>query len=561
MKDKWDWRDFEPTGGAMSKKWDVIIIGSGPNGLVAGAYLAKAGLKVLLLEKSYEAGGGLATEPVTIANRRMLHNTHAVYMMMVDYAPPYKDLQLEKLYNLKHIYPPLQFAMFFTDGSCLCLYTDVDKTCDSISRFSKEDAETYRDVYHKYNEWMHDFLAPATYVPAMPLLEQAAMLQKTAIGREIFDASEKSPKTQIFELFTNERVRAMMLYATCMWGLDPEQEGVGYLVPLYLSRATNYRIAVRGTHSLAQALVKVIVENGGMLLTSQMIKRIIVSDGRATGIEKEDGAIFEAEKAVISTIDQDQTFLKLIGEESLDEDFLDAIKVWQWEHWSLLGIHMCLKEPPNFLIAKQDPELNRALIYVLGYDSSQDFLDHYKAVVQGKLNESVGFNCCFPTVHDPSQAPMELGFHSGIISEIAPFELEGSNERWLSIKFKEEIAEKRIAILQKYAPNITEDKIRGIHVSTPGDIPNKFPNMVKGSIKQGQYHPLQMGYMRPNQYCSNHRSPIEGLYMGGACTYPGGTVLLGGGYLAANAVAEDINLKKWWQEPDYVKAAREKGYY
>jgi len=557
--DRWNWEKFEPTGGVMSKKWDVVIIGSGPNGLVAGAYLAKAGMKVLLLEKSYEAGGGLATEPVSIANRRMLHNTHAVYMMMVDYAPPYKDLQLEELYNLRHIYPPLQFAMPFTDGSCLCLHTDVDLTCDSISKFSKEDAGVYREIHHKYKGWMDDFLAPATYAPPVPTLEQVVLLQKTEMGREIAEISEKSPKDQVYELFGNERVRAMMLYIACMWGLDPEQEGVGFLVPLYLNRATNYRLTVRGTHSLAQSLIKIIVENGGMLLTSQMIKRIIVSDGRATGVEKEDGVVFEAEKAVISTIDQDQTFLKLVGEDKLDQDFVDAVNVWQWEHWSLLGIHMTLKEPPDFTVAKFAPELNRSFIYILGYETPQDVLDHYKTIGEGKLSEKAGFNCCFPTVHDPSQAPQELGFHSGLISEMAPYKLEGDADRWLRIKFKEEIAEKRIATLRRYAPNITEEKIRGVYVSTPGDIPNKFTNMVKGSIKQGQYHPLQMGYMRPNEYCSTHRSPLEGLYMGGACVYPGGTVLLGGGYLVANAVAEDLGIKKWWQEPEIVKNAKEKG--
>jgi len=557
MSGEWDWRDFVPSGGVMRKKWDVIIIGGGPNGLTAGAYLSKAGLKVLVLERSYEAGGGMATEPVTISNRRMLHNTHAIYMMMVDYAPPYRDLQLEELYNLRHIYPPLQFVMPFTDGSCLCLYTDLDKTCKSIAEFSRQDADTYREMYHKYNVWMEDFLAPATYAPAMPVLEQVSLFQKTDVGKEILEISEKSPKDFVYEHFTDERVRAMMLYIACMWGLSPEQAGVGYLIPLYINRATNYRLAVHGTHSLAQALTKVIMENGGMLLTAQTIKRIIMDNGRATGVEKEDGTIFEAEKAVISTIDQDQTFLKLVGKENLDNDFVESINAWQWEHWSLLSVHMALREPPDFIVAKADPELNKSFIYILGYETSQDFLDHYKAIEEGKLSQKAGFNCCFPTVHDPSQAPPEM--HSGLISEMAPYELNGDAERWLKIKFKEEIGERRINILRRYAPNIVEDKIRAVHVSTPGDIPNKFPNMVRGSIKQGQYHPLQMGYMRPNEYCSTHRTPLKGLYMGGSCVYPGGTVLLGAGYLAANAVADDLGIKKWWREPDIVKKAKEKG--
>ncbi len=557
MTEQWDWRKFAPTGGAMKRKWDVIIIGAGPNGLVAGSYLAKAGLKVLLLEKSYEAGGGLATEPVTLSNRRILHNTHAIYMMMTDYAPPYKDLQLEELYGLKHIYPPLQFAMPFVDGSCLCLYTDVEKTCKSIAQFSKQDADTYRDVYHKYKEWMEKFIGPATYVQPKPTLEQAIILQKTDLGREIFELTEKSPKALIYELFTNERVRAMMLYLTCMWGLDPEQEGVGYLIPLYINRAGNYRLAVHGTHSLAQSLTKFIMENGGMLLTSQTIKRIIVDNGRAIGVEKEDGTILEAEKAVISTLDQDQTFLKLVGEDKLEQEFASTVKAWQWEHWSLLGIHMVLEEPPDFTVAKADPELNKSFVYILGYETSEDFLNHYKAIEQGKLSQKSGFNCCFPTIHDPSQS--SPGKHTGLISEMAPYEIEGSADRWLKIKFKEEIAESRLNILRRYAPNLTSEKIRGIYASTPGDIPHKLTDMVRGSIKQGQYNPLQMGYMRPNEYCSTHRSPVKGLYMGGACTYPGGTVILGGGYLVANAVAEDLGVKKWWSEPEVVTRAKKLG--
>ena len=83
----------------MAAKYDVIILGAGPNGLVCRAYLAKAGLKVLVLEKRNEMGGGLATEEVTLPGH--LHNTHAIYMMMVDYAPPYQDLELEKLYGIR----------------------------------------------------------------------------------------------------------------------------------------------------------------------------------------------------------------------------------------------------------------------------------------------------------------------------------------------------------------------------------------------------------------------------------------------------------------------------
>ena len=104
--------------------YDVIVIGGGPNGLTAGAYLAKAGLRVLVLERRIEVGGGLATEEITTGG--FAHNTHSIYHMMVDYSPVYTDLKLEEEYNCHYIYPSLQFALPFPDGRALCLYADPD---------------------------------------------------------------------------------------------------------------------------------------------------------------------------------------------------------------------------------------------------------------------------------------------------------------------------------------------------------------------------------------------------------------------------------------------------
>ena len=102
--------------------YDGIVIGAGPNGLTVGAYLAKAGLKILVLEKRFELGGGLSTERVTIPG--FLHDVHAIYHMMVDYAPPLKDLRLEEDYDLGWIYPELQVVMPFSDGKYLALYME-----------------------------------------------------------------------------------------------------------------------------------------------------------------------------------------------------------------------------------------------------------------------------------------------------------------------------------------------------------------------------------------------------------------------------------------------------
>ena len=538
------------------KNVDAIVIGAGPNGLELGAYLSKAGLKVLVLERRHEMGGGLATESVTAPG--FLHNTHAVYMMMADYAPVYSDLELESKYGLKHIYPSLQIAMPLSDGRAICLYSDLEKTCASIAKISKKDAEGYREFYAKAKRAVAGLIAPATYVPPMPILDQVVKLQQTELGRELSEYGEKAPVEIIGEFFENDHVKALMLYLSTHWGVAYDQPGMGYLVLLYLERATNYRLVRSGTHMVAQALQKAIYENGGKVLNTQRIKRIIVESGTAKGVELEDGTIINASKVVASTIDPHQTFLNLVGEKHLDEDFVEQINGWQWEKYSLAGLHLALKEAPNFTAAASDPEINKAFVYVLGFETAKDLMDDYDATFRGQVREKAGFNCCFPTVHDPTQAPP--GRHTGLLSRFTPYNLEKGATQWHDYSFREHVAEQMLKILQKYAPNMNKDTLLRKYLSTPLDIESKFVNMVQGSYKQGLYHPLQMGIFRCNEACSRNRTPIKNLYLAGSSCYPGGTVIWGAGYGAANAMAEDLGLNKWWSEPEIITNARKKGY-
>ena len=152
----------------MTGKYDVIILGAGPNGLETAAYLCKAGLRVCVVERRYEVGGGLATEEVTIPE--FLHNTHATYMMMVDYAPVYKDFALEERYNCEHILPSPVVALPLSDGKSIGIYSDLEQTCKSIAEFSQRDADSYRELYHLAEKCVDRFIAPATFIPPLPIL-------------------------------------------------------------------------------------------------------------------------------------------------------------------------------------------------------------------------------------------------------------------------------------------------------------------------------------------------------------------------------------------------------
>lgn len=536
----------------MSKSYDVIIIGAGPNGLATGAYLSRAGLKVLILERRYEAGGGLATEEVTYPY--FFHNTHSVYHMMVDFAPPYRDFEMADNYDVRYVWPDLQFVLPLSDGRAVCLYKDEARTCQSFAQFSKKDAETYPRFKRQLDRYMNECLGPATYVPPMPALDQLQLLNQTALGREIAEQSEKSAQEIIDETFENTHIRALFLYGVAQWGIEHDQTGLGYMALIYFNRMTNYRFCIGGSHMLGAALNKIIHEHQGSIINNIRIKQIIVEQGAATGVELQDGSVYTASRAVVSSIDPHQTFLELVGKENLDASFARRIEAWEWESYSLFENHLALQHPPQFKAAENNPDINRAATYILGVETEQDVVNHFNAIRRGELPEPA-FNCCFPSVHDPSQAPK--GKATGKISAEAPYTLKaGGAQKWYSLAFKEGYVEKCMAVLQRHAPNITPDSVLWNYIITPIDIENRFADMAKGSIKQGGYMPLQMGYFRPNEECSENRTPIKNLYLCGSSCYPGGLVTFGPSYIAAGTIANDLGVNKWWSDPPSVIEAR-----
>jgi phytoene dehydrogenase-like protein len=539
----------------MVKEYDAIIIGGGPNGLTVASYLAKAGQKILILDRFYEMGGGMATEQCGIGG--FYWNTHVLYNMMVDYAPPYLDFATE-FTRLKWLYPQPAVAMPFHDGRWLLLYNDIEKSAKSIAQFSTKDAESYRQMRHKYAEYMKEFLAPATYISPVPALMQVPKMEAQPLGKEISELSPKSPREIIEGLFESDQVRACMIYLACHWGLEPDVEGVGYLVPLMLDRHHNNAMCVGGSHQVTGQFNKVILANHGEQLTSVIPKRIIVEKGIATGIELDDGAILKS-KVVISTIDPHQTFFDLVGKDKLPEDFVESIDNYKWDKWSLLGMHLGLFDAPDFTAAASNPDINKAFMYIFGFETYQDVLNHFNEIRQSKMPAKPGFYCCFPSVHDRLQV-MRPGRHTASLTEDMPFKLNGNAENWWDREMKLNRLKACLKVMSRYAPNMTYENVMGEYISSPLDISHKYRNMKDGSYKVGAYLPLQLGYNRPNAECSDGRTPVKNLYLCGASIHPGAFANFGPGYLGANVIAEDQGIKKWWHEPDYVAKCREKYY-
>jgi phytoene dehydrogenase-like protein len=517
-------------------EWDAIVIGAGPNGLITAAYLARAGLKVALVERRYEIGGGLATEEILYPG--FYSNIHAVYHMMVDYMPVLQDFDLGR-HGLVWIKPNLQTAMVFEDRSSLLLTRMIEDTTDSFHKVSHKDAVAFGRVMRSWRRIAREILVPATYLPAMSPLDLSVAMQRTDVGKAMLEITERSPLEVITDTFENDRVRALLLYTCCMWGLDPRETGLGFFVPLLIDRGMNKSYCQGGSHKLAASLGREIVRAGGLILDAAQVNRITVRNGAVSGVELWEGRTLRSD-VVISSLDPHTTFLDLIGPEHLPAGLESSVQGWAYDKWSLNTLHVASEEAPRY--ACGDPWVDQSFMTILGFEGADHILAHWDDVTKGRIDERrLGGHVTCQTLFDTHLARIP-GKHVSFFQMHAPYEIDGGWERRAR-----GLEDAMLATWQKAAPNMRRENIIRSSMETPEDIAIRLPNMRRGSIKHGDYRPVQLGCFRPNEECSSTKTPIAGLYVCGASTYPGGLVLGGPGYLAANKVADDMGVKKWWR--------------
>jgi phytoene dehydrogenase-like protein len=529
------------------KSYRVVIIGGGPNGLTCGAYLAKAGVPVLIVERRHETGGGLLTEDFCGAR----FNLHATYHLLADRMPPHVDFSLEE-HGVRYIVPEVQMAFVTPTGESIVFYRDVERTARELDIISPADANAYREMMADFGEMCDKALIPATYAPPAPPLEYLVMLNQTKLGRQLVEISEKAP-TEILDAyrFSHPQIRAALLYLSILWGIHPDETGLGYMVPLYVHRMLNAALLKGGSHRLSSALARIFCRFGGDIIDGKEVVGIQVADGKVQGVRLDDGTVIGAD-IVVSSLPPPMTFSELIGSEHLSEALAISARNWQWEQRSLFGLHMLVRKKPLYRAEDCHPDVGRALITVLGYETEADVIQYARQTADGELPEKAGGHLTCVSESDPSMAP--AGMHVLRWEGFAPYSF-GNGRDWDMTK--EDYATKSIEAIQSHLRIPLELTLR--YAYSPLDIERKLTTMRRGSIKHGEYNAVQMGYFRPNDLCSHSRTPVSGLYLCGASSYPGGMITLGPGYLAANAIADDLRINKWWPIPDNLKRARAEG--
>ncbi|MDY6861449.1 MAG: NAD(P)/FAD-dependent oxidoreductase [Thermodesulfobacteriota bacterium] len=523
------------------ESYDVIIIGAGHNGLTCGAYLARAGVKVAVLERRHNIGGGCCTEEMTLPGFK--HNLHSAMHSWIFAGPVFKDLELEKI-GARYVFPEAQFGIVFKDGSSIIAYKDPEKTAKQIEKISRQDAQTYLDITKKYSQFASGTMESLFHPPVPPSVMYSP-LEKTEEGLEIIQMMLSTPRRVCEGLFESEKVKTWMLLFSTIADNPQDLHGTGGMIPLVFTaiHIKPWGICIGGSRMLTEAMSRVVEANGGVVKKNVHIEHILVDRGEAIGVELSDGTKIDAKKAIASSTNPEHTFIHLIGEECLDKSLIRKAKNFMPPEGAILGVHLALNRPLYWKAQEINPDLGKCCGVGFGLENPDELQSQFNDIRMGTPPRKIGGTSLQPTVFDPSQAPP--GKHTALMWQYCVYDIEGGAAKWDEIK--EEYGDRCIEVWSKYVKNLDKDNILGRYIHSPLDTSRTLISTTRGSCTHGDLSPDQMGIFRPFPGCSNYRTPIKNLYLCGASTHPFGSVIAGCGYNAANAIAEDLKIRKWWE--------------
>jgi phytoene dehydrogenase-like protein len=523
-------------------EYDGIIIGAGHNGLVLQAYLARAGLSTLLLERSLHVGGGLSTLEDN-AHPGFHHNIHAVFLRAISATPWYRDLDLEQS-GLRLLEPEVSLALHLGDGRCFTVHRDAEATARSLARFSPRDASAYLRLRDRFQPVVEEVISPLLAAPPLPPQEQRALLQGSQSGRRFLQAAALSARDFLHQEFHSPEVKALLLAICVLREVDVRVPGMGYVPAQLIGARGKAQLAVGGSRELARALERDVYRHGGEVLLNQAPRRIVVQGGVAQGVELAEGAFLRARRFVASSLNPQQTLLDLVGRGHLPDGLAGRVAGYRYGVVGpLFGVHLALHEAPRYRAANFDPAAERAFMSVLGLDSPGQIDALYGVLEGGHLPQPVWMNSAVPSLHDPSQAPP--GKHTAFAWQKVPYALrDGGAPAWDARKGAQ--MEAVLARWREYAPNLTDEAILNRFAFSPLDTERHLPNMARGDLNVGWLDGAQQGAGRPLPELAGYRTPVRRLYLCGACTHPGGNITGFPGYNAAGVIAGDLDLRPWW---------------
>lgn len=521
-------------------RWDAIVVGGGHNGLVNAAYLARAGLRTLLLERRHLVGGAAITEEL-IPGVRFTTFSYALSLLRPEI--------VQELGLVEHGLMVLPMSTTFqpgVDGEYLLLGPDADENLHEIARISPADAEAARELDHRIarlnralRPWF-DRIPPNALSDDPVDLEALAELKRDMDGlapelRELLGRFLNGSAAEILDdWFETDLVKS--LYASSgiigsMCGPRSPESGIVWLFHKMGSWDGNpgaWGFHKGGNGGFTQVLARAFESFGGEIRTEAGVESVLHDDGRVRGVRLESGEVLEAE-IVVSALDPRRTFLELVEPEALPDDLVSHVRAMKF-NGSAAKVNFVLSDLPTFPGLGNAEELYRGFINL---GPSIDWLEAaFADAKEGRISRRPFLDCCIQSTIDPDMTPPGKHVMSCFVM-YAPYHLEGGWDDDARARLGDTVQE----TIEEFFPGFS-GLVEHREIVTPLDI-ERLTGLSEGNIFAGELFRGQLFLNRPAPGWNQYATPIEGYWQCGSGTHPGGCVSGGPGRLAARRILSD----------------------
>lgn len=518
--------------------YDAIVIGAGHNGLTCACYLARAGLKVIVLEQYHLVGGMTVTEQETLPG--FWSDLHASGYQLANLSPVPSELGLLDRYEL--IEPELPFSHAFPDGGIVSVHRDVEQTVASIARYSAKDAGTWRRLMARFLA-ERDRITSGMFSPPKQFAAAAAGFAASSTGMDAYRFSMQSVRSWANQTLDADVTRTLFGSFATFLGASPDDAGGAELAWLFASVLQNAgnNLVRGGMHRVTLALADDLREHGGVVRTNARVERILGDPGRATGVRLTTGEEIQVSRVVASNVDPGHLVRDLLGVGMVSRSIVDEMERYEWGD-AVLVIFVALDSPINY---KAGPAARQSAHVHLS-EPSLDYLAKVYLECRGNMLPSapmiVSWN---DSAIDPSRAPPGKALMKFVVLNV-PYTIEGDATGSIAGRTWEQVREPYAdylidLIATNYIPDLKSKILKRV-VHSPVDIATRITSAVKGTLGHGAYLPYQRGSLRPIPELGEYRSPVPNVFLCGSGSHPGPGVSMAPGRNAAQCILAELGL-------------------